>query len=116
MFALLLAQEAATSRDWFPKFEAGELTFMLMIGLGCLIGLVAVIGYYWHEFRQAEYTAGLKQAELDAAAKKMELEAGLKREMIARGMSADDIERVLRTQLSATLPSSSSGVPAKPAK
>ncbi len=115
MSVFLLAQET-TNRDWFPKFEAGELTFIVMIALGCLIALVAVIGYYWHEFRQAEYKAGLKQAELDAAAKKMELEAGLKREMIARGMSAEDIERVLRTQLSATLPSSGLSLPAKPAE
>jgi hypothetical protein len=63
--------------DMLSRFNFGELMGFLSVGGGLLIGLVAVAGGLWVEYRKTEITAALKQ------------------EMLGRGMSADDIKLVL---------------------
>lgn len=70
----LLAQETAAGG---PSLLERLLNPASLPFLGCFLGLVAIVGYYWH-------ATACERSRND-----------LKRDMVARGMSAEEIERVL---------------------
>lgn len=99
MYTLLAVSEPAMEGGLFSKFSGDDLMIIIFLGLSALVGIVAIIGYFWWEHRRTEMESALKQAELDAGLKRTEVEARLKQDMLNRGFSADDIDRVLKATL-----------------
>jgi hypothetical protein len=83
--SILPIAEAPGGDNWVSQLIfTGYIVPLGLVGLGCLVAIVAVVSVNLRKTRQAE------------------LEASLKHKMLDQGMSADDIKKVLGAS---TLPS-----------